>query len=268
MVSSGVITNSSNRHATARGIFRAKDWPLPRHAISGISFVALETTDVLSQTATAAIATFVTALPAQHSVKKTTSCRFGTHDLTIFTQERCAARFSHVASPNKKDLSEQCVAHLSAWRVNAHPFELPSSPIELRLCGPLTQQLVSFQKAGAASLEPRRYLGRSANASSGNIVRWRSEMVRIHDALDTGTSGATKQDEAGGQAPFDMHLDGVPLDQGQHEAAGPANAVGSSDPEDRPDPVSQLPPSTPIDPRPAALRQPLNRSLNVPVRYG
>jgi len=66
-------------------------------------------------------------------------------------------------------------------------------------------------------------------------------MVRIHDAFDTATSGATEQAESGGQIAFDMHLDGVPLEQGQHEGAGPSAAVVSSDPEDRLDTVNQQP---------------------------
>ncbi|MBB4372919.1 trehalose 6-phosphate synthase [Bradyrhizobium sp. cir1] len=66
-------------------------------------------------------------------------------------------------------------------------------------------------------------------------------MVRIHAALDTATSGATEQDESGGQTAFDMHLDGVPLEQGQHEGAGPSAAVVSSDPEGRLNTVNHQP---------------------------
>ncbi|MGY3346983.1 MULTISPECIES: alpha,alpha-trehalose-phosphate synthase (UDP-forming) [unclassified Bradyrhizobium] len=64
-------------------------------------------------------------------------------------------------------------------------------------------------------------------------------MVRIHDALDTGTSGASQQDEAGGETAFDMHLDSVPLEHGKHVEAGPSTAVASSDPEDGLAPVDQ-----------------------------
>ncbi|WP_342734103.1 trehalose-6-phosphate synthase [Bradyrhizobium sp. B117] len=66
-------------------------------------------------------------------------------------------------------------------------------------------------------------------------------MARIHDTLETATSGATERDESGGQTAFDRHLNGVPLEHGQHEGAGPSPAVLLSDLEDGLHTVNQQP---------------------------
>lgn len=72
-------------------------------------------------------------------------------------------------------------------------------------------------------------------------------MVRIHEAPDTATlassstSGPTQQDGSLGQAAFDLHLHDIPLEQEQQGAAGPSDAVASSDMEDGLATVNQKP---------------------------